>query len=190
MIRGRLNAVRACLSLLPEPGRRRFLRRLVLLQGEEAQRFWNELLGDDGPFTTLDGIVDDSHLFRLAAAANGARVGPMLRRLLEQASVERRRAIAGEERRDLFYACEEMLFGDASSEYGLRCLASLAEAENESWSNNSSGVVREAFLPLHPQMPLTLDRRLELLRELLGAAQSDALGKLAVDAAAAVLEPD
>jgi hypothetical protein len=83
-----------------------------------------------------------------------------------------------------------MLFGDASSEYGLRCLASLAEAENESWSNNSSGVVREAFLPLHPQMPLTLDRRLELLRELLGAAQSDALGKLAVDAAAAVLEPD
>ena len=188
MIPGRLSAVRACLSRLSEPGRRRFLRRLVLLQGEEAQRFWNELLGDTGPFTTLDGIVQDPDLFRFAAAANGARVGPILRRLLKQASVEQRRAIAGEKRRDLFYACEEMLFRDASSAHRLCCLALRAETENETWGNNSSGVFKEAFHPLHPQMPLPLDRRLEILRELLTPAQADALGRLAVDAAAGVLE--
>jgi hypothetical protein len=188
MMRGRLNAVRACFAQLSEHGRRRFLRRLVQLTGEEAQRFWNELLGEQGPFTTLDGIVEDSELFWFAAAANGPRVGPILGRLLEQASVEQRRAIAGKKRRDLFYACEEMLFRDASSEHGLRCLALLAEAENETWGNNSSGVFKEAFQPLHPQMPLSLDRRLELLRELLSPTRTEALGRLATDAAAGALE--
>jgi hypothetical protein len=173
MMRGRLNAVRACFAQLSEHGRRRFLRRLVQLTGEEAQRFWNELLGEQGPFTTLDGIVEDSELFWFAAAANGPRVGPILGRLLEQASVEQRRAIAGKKRRDLFYACEEMLFRDA---------------ENETWGNNSSGVFKEAFQPLHPQMPLSLDRRLELLRELLSPTRTEALGRLATDAAAGALE--
>lgn len=190
MIRGRLSAVKACLHQLPEQGRRRLLKRLVLLHGEEAQGFWDELLGDTGPFTTLDGIVQDSDLFRFAASANSVRVGRILNRLLESASVEARFAITGEKRRDLFYACEEMLFRERSGEYGLRCLALLGEAENERWSNNSSGVFKEAFHPLQPQVPLPLTSRLDILRDLFRPFRSEVLATLVVEASASVLESD
>ncbi|HKW55400.1 MAG TPA: hypothetical protein VJO12_17045 [Stellaceae bacterium] len=188
LIRGRAEALTNCFRALAEPGRRRLLRRLVQLQGDEARRFWDELLDPGGSFARLDGILENSDLFRFAAAANGPRVGPMLLGVLQGLSVEQRRAIEGTQRRDIFYAVEEMLFRAPSSEIGLRCLALLAEAENERWSNNSSGVLKEAFFPLHSQMPLALPNRLAVLQELAQSEQSEAIGILAVEAAASALE--
>jgi hypothetical protein len=188
MLRGRAQAVRRCFSDLPEAGRMRFLRRLLLLRGAEAQQFWEELLGNQGPFSTLDGLIENSHLFRFAAAANGVRAAPALLRLLQGHSVEERKRIEGDVRRDLVNAIEEMLYRDASSETALRSLILLAEAENEGWSNNATGVAKEAFFPLHSQMPLPLARRLSLLREMMRSTSSDFISNLAVDAIAAAVE--
>src|SRR5262249_12939614 len=131
MIRGRLDALRACHAELSEPAQRRLLRRLVQLQGEDAQYFWTEPLGPEGPFAMLEGIVANAELFMFAAAAQHRLAGPLLHRVLSAASLEQRLGITEHHRRDLFNACEELLFRDGSSEYGLRCLALLAEAENE-----------------------------------------------------------
>jgi hypothetical protein len=187
MMRGRAQAVRQCFFELADAGRTRFLRRLLLLRGEEAQQFWEDLLGGQGPFATLDGLIESSRMFRFAAAANRQRAAPVLLRLLQGHGLEDRRGIAGDARRDLVYAIEEMLFRDSTSETALRSLILLAEAENETWSNNATGVAKEAFFPLHSQMPLALPRRLNLLREMM--RQSTGLSMLAVDSAAAALEP-
>ncbi|MGJ5072058.1 hypothetical protein [Bradyrhizobium oligotrophicum] len=186
-VRGRARAVRQCFFDLADAGRARFLRRLLLLQDEEAQQFWEDMLGTDGPFATLDGLIESSRMFRFAAAANGQRAAPVLLRILQGNGLEDRHRIEGDERRDLVYAIEEMLFRDSTSETALRSLILLAEAESETWSNNATGVAKEAFFPLHPQMPLGLPRRLSVLREMMG--QSSGLSMLAVDFAAAALEP-
>jgi hypothetical protein len=186
-MRGRTQAVRLCFSNLADAGRARFLRRLLLLRGDEAQRFWEDLLGGQGPFATLDGLVESSRMFRFAAAANGQRAAPVLLHVLQANGVEDRRRVEDDARRDLVYAIEEMLFRDSTSETALRSLILLAEAENETWSNNATGVTKEAFFPLHSQVPLALSRRLSLLREMM--RQSDGISMLAVDSAAATLEP-
>jgi hypothetical protein len=185
-IRGRAEAVRRCFVDLNDAGRARFLRRLLLLQGDEAQHFWEDLLGDQGPFATLAGLVENSRLFRFAATANGERAAPALLRLLQCGSVEQRRTVADGARRDLVRAIEEMLFRETTSETALRCLILLAEAENETWSNNATGVVKEAFFPLQSQMPLPLPRRLDLLCEMVGL--SEQISSIAVDALADALE--
>jgi len=56
-------------------------------------------------------------------------------------------------------AIEEMLFREPTSETALRSLILLAEAENETWSNNATGVVQEAYFPIHAQRPLRLTAR-------------------------------
>jgi hypothetical protein len=186
-IRGRADAVRRCFVNLADAGRARFLRRLLLLRGDEAQRFWEDLLGNQGPFATLDGLIENSRLFRFAAIANGERAAPTLLRLLQGGSVEQRRAIADDARRDIVRAVEEMLFREATSETALRSMILLAEAENETWSNNATGVAKEVFFPPHSQMPLPLPRRLHLLGEMMGL--SEQISTIAVEAMADALEP-
>lgn len=147
MIRGRADAVRRCFMELSDAGRVRFLRRLLLLRGDEAQRFWGELLGDQGALASLEGLIQNAQLFRFAAIANGERAAPALLRVLQGASVEQRQTIADDARRHIIRAIEEMLFRDRTSEAALRSLILLAEAENETWSNNATGVAKEAFFP-------------------------------------------
>ena len=187
-IRGRAEAVRECFVELPDAGRARFLRRLLLLRGDEAQRFWQELLGDQGPFATLNGLIENSQLFRFAATANGERAAPALLRFLQIRTIEERRTIAGDARRNIIRAIEEMLFREPTSETALRSLIMLAEAENETWSNNAVGVVKEAFFPLHSQMPLRLSPRMNLLSEMMRPTQSEEISRLAVDSMADALE--
>ena len=101
--------------------------------------------------------------------------------------MEQRLTIAGDARRDIIRAVEEMLFREATSETALRSLILLAEAENETWSNNATGVAKEAFFPLHSQMPLPLPRRQNLLGEMMGL--SERISMIAVDGMADALEP-
>src|SRR5262249_50735791 len=59
----------------------------------------------------------------------------------------------------------------------IRLLWLLAEAENETYGNSATGVLTECLAPLHPQVPLPLYERVELLREVLseGASEQDKL---------------
>jgi hypothetical protein len=130
-MRGRAQAVRRCFFELTDAGRERLLRRLLLLRGDEARQFWEELLGEQGPFSTLDGLIENSRMFQFAAAANGERAAPALLRLLQGDSLEDRGKIAGDARSDLVRAIEGMLFREPTSESALWSLVLLAEAEEE-----------------------------------------------------------
>src|SRR5207245_1003480 len=68
-------------------------------------------------------------------------------------------------RREIMWALDELLFRDPTSARALRALVRLAEAENETYGNNATGVFAEAFHYNHPQLPLSLGERLAILRE-------------------------
>ena len=159
-MRGRPDAVRRCFADLTDAARSRFLRRLMLLRGDEAQRFWEDLLGDQGPFASLDGLTGNSRLFRFAAMANGERAAPALLRLLQGGSVEHLRGLADDARRDIVWAVEEMLFRETTSETALRCLILLAEAENETCAHRDYSSNHVWCDPSRPDATNDLGRRL------------------------------
>lgn len=188
LLRGSTAELAACFSAFDEAAKRRLLRRLIQVRGDEVSAFWDGLFAVDGPFSSLEGISGNSELFRFAAAVNGRRAGILLRRELTAQTVERRRQIAGRTRRNFVHAIEEMLFRGEASEDAFWCMALLAEAENEQWSNNSSGILKEVFGPLHPQVPMRLDRRLLVLTDMISRRSSCVISTLAAEAIGDMLD--
>jgi len=182
LMRGRTATLQACFVSLPEPARRRLLRRLIQVDSQEARQFWDNLLGPGGPFTSIDGVIANSNLFSFAATVEGRKVGALLHRHLMAQSVEQRRQIQDDARRDIIHAIEEILFRTAANGIAFECLILLAEAESENWSSSASGLLKEAFAPLHPQIPLTLDRRLAVLENMLAPSASNTIALLAIEA--------
>ena len=84
--------------------------------------------------------------------------------MLAGASINTRREISGEARRHLVWGLQDALLRSDTSGSALDGLGYLAEAENENYGNNATGVFTEAFHPRHSQMPLVLARRLVVLR--------------------------
>lgn len=169
LLLGRKTEMFALFAGLEETGQIRFIKRLAQINGPEAESFWDELFALDGLFGTLENVLRRPHLLRLVAGTVPDRVLRVLETKLLSSTRETRLAIAGESRRQLMWALEQLLFRGKTSKGALRLICLLAEAENENWGNNASGVFEESFLPLHPQMPLSLDERAALIQELLAS---------------------
>ena len=167
---------------LPALGRVRLLKRLRQLRSDAVQAFWDELFRT-GPLSTFGGALAEVPLLRLVAPAAPARIARLIRAGLAELSLEERRAIEGNIRRELVWAIDQLLFRSQTAQSALRSLALLAEAENEHWSNNSAGVFAECFHPLHPQLPLPVAERFAVLRDLLGDGPSKPRKLLALKAA-------
>ncbi|RMF70690.1 MAG: hypothetical protein D6738_15510, partial [Acidobacteria bacterium] len=80
-----------------------------------------------------------------------------------------REQLAGDLRRTVVFALEQLLFRSESAATAVRLLERLALAENESWANNAAGLFGKLFLPGDPFVALSLDERLEHLREMVAA---------------------
>ncbi|MBI2840138.1 MAG: hypothetical protein HYX75_17620 [Acidobacteria bacterium] len=151
---------------LDEAGRIRLLRRFAHLDTASVQWFWDALLAHDGPFAGEQLLLGGVAVPILAGAAPESFLAT-LKPLLEGMSLERRREIAGDQRWDLVHAIEQLLFRRRTSGDALRLMGLLAEAGNESvYADNASEVFAECFAPTHPLMPLALESRLQILREL------------------------
>jgi len=171
-LRGRYAELLALLVALDNRARMRFLRRLHALRGDEVGRFWDELFGVGAPFENIESALTNAHLLRLVAGARPELVAQVIEDGLKRMNRAERLAIEGTVRRELMWTIEELLFRKKTSESALRCLAMLAEAENENIGNNATGVLCECFIPMHPQFPLPLDARLALLDEILSPVNS------------------
>lgn len=171
---------------LSQPGRLRLIRRLRDLKGEEVSRFWDEMFGPAGLFSNLRGAMKAGRLLQLIAGSVPDRVTALLEEGLQTLSREARLTIKDEERRNLVWALEELLFRSKTSASAVRCLALLGEAENERYGNSATGLFCESFFPLHPQMPASLEERLGVLQRLLNepcSPQMRALVARAIDSA-------
>lgn len=181
-LRGRTAQLYELIASLGQAGRLRLLRRLRNLRQEEAASFWNEMFGEHGLFKDFQSAMSNLYLLRLVAGVMPDTAARLIRVGLEQMIKGDRYKIAGDARRELVWAIDELLFHRKSSKTALYCLALLAEAENETWSNNATGVFCECFHPQHPQLPLPLQDRRELLQDLTAPGYSRELRLLGVKA--------
>ena len=168
LLRGRRTEMFALFGKLDNLGRLRFLRRLREVRGEEVEAFWDELFGPDGPLGDLKSMLEQGHehMLNLVAGIVPDRTLRLLESGLLETFYEERLAITGEQRRELMWAIEQLLFRSKTSRRALWLLWLLAEAENETYGKNATGVLAECFHPRHPQMLLPLDERIEVLRDL------------------------
>jgi hypothetical protein len=168
-LRGRSKELDSLFATLEHSGRRRLLQRLQALRSEEVHEvatFWDGLFAPGGPFENLRSALSDLNLLRLVAAAVPDRFVVMVEEGLMGVDFNERLEITGEERRELVWALQETLYRKNTGATALRCLALLAEAETESYGNNATETFAECFNAWHPQFPVPLRRRLELLNDL------------------------
>lgn len=144
---------------------------------QEAMRVVKDLLAEGGAFDTTDALKNTrgaKYFSALAEASPEAGI-ECLKRTVGRWSKEELSEFT-EGRRQVIWALERMaiwreLFGDAA-----RLLLRLAEAENETWGNNATGVFTGLFSPGPGQVAPTeasLEERFPVLKESLESESKD-----------------
>ena len=187
-LRGRFSELCSLLAVLGRNGAIRLLRRLRGLRIEEVEKFWEELFGTDGLFRDFDSSLSSGYLLRLIAGSVPDKVARLIEPALDAMTVEQRLAIKDDQRRELVWTIEELLYRRRTSKSALKCMSLLAEAESElGISNNATGVFADCFHSWHPQFPMLLMDRIAFLKSLLDASQPARRKILAVTAVTAGL---
>ena len=190
LLRGRRDELFALFARLDQSGRVRLIRRLSQITSREVNQFWDALFDPDdsqAPFGCLSSALKQPQMLRFIAGSAPEKTVRLLEEGLLGTTHEERLAISGDARRELMWALEQLLFRAKTSRRALKLTWLLAEAENEKWGNNATGVLVECFLPLHTQMPLPLDERLASLREFTSSAASKGGKLVAIGAAGKAL---
>jgi len=183
-LRGRLDQLVKLYARLGQNARKRLVRRLAYVKAEEADIIWDAFFSPGGCLENLQVAFNDPDLLHLVSGIVPERVAILIHTGLANMTVEERLAIEGRQRRELMWALEQLLFRRHTSASALRSIALLAEAENEHWGNNATGVFCECFSVFHAQMPLPLADRVQVLQEISSPTCSQRLRSLAVKAIA------
>jgi hypothetical protein len=115
-------------------------------ESKAATEIVNRLLDPKGPYATIRGFWTESSasfFFALAQVNPGAAVR-RLSEALGSMSIEERRQF-GKGRRAVVYTLEHIAVFEEFFLDAAQCLLLLAEAENETWGNNATGVFSELF---------------------------------------------
>ena len=160
---------------------------------DSASRIAKSWLAEDGTVRTIQDLTnpETARFFSaLASAAPKAALECLKRTVGNCDRRELEKFVAG--RRDVIWALEKIavwrdLFLDAA-----KLLLRLAEAENETWSNNSSGVFADLFTPAPGAVAPTEASPQERLTLLVEAMDSDSkeIRLLAIQACDKALESD
>ena len=146
---------------------------LMFAKESKAATAWaDRLLGEGGMFVSLSGFSTDSDTSLFFAVAQ-AKPKAALRRFaaaLGRENVEARREFSGDARRTAVQRLEQLAVPADTFFETAKCLLLLAEAENESWSNNATGTFLSLFNLGHGELAaseLSPTDKLDYLRELL-----------------------
>jgi len=154
----------------------------------EVRSVLEDFLGERGPFRDIDSVDNGrtSRLFSvLARGAPGAAMQALSRIF---APVSHARLLAFEAgRRDIVWALEDLAQQRDSFFEAARLLRRLAEAENEHWANNATGVWNSLFLTFVAQTEVPAFERLTLVEEAL-TSESIASRRLGLSALSSALQ--
>jgi hypothetical protein len=116
-------------------------------ESKAATAWTDHLLGQGGMFASLAGFQSTSNasLFFAVAQANPKVALRRFSAALGAASEEERANFTGEPRRTAIERLEQLAVPAETFQDAAQCLLLLAEAENESWSNNATGVFISLF---------------------------------------------
>jgi len=112
-----------------------------------VQRFSDRLFGGQSPFVQAEELLTErgSKLFRAFVEVNPESTSNALYHVLSEFSHEQLQAIDGDTRRNLVWGLEKLCFHADVFETSSWCVLLLASAENESWSNNATGMFAQLF---------------------------------------------
>ncbi len=176
--------VEKMLSDLPESLRRWFNEMFIYAkESKQAEEVVQKLLGSSGHFYDLNNYGSGGDLFIVLAQNNpGAAVRAVYAALEEKSFDDLIKFTRG--RRQIIYALQKIALYSDFFEEAAECMRKLAEAENEKWSNNATGVFVELFNLGYGKIASTdlapLDR-LSLLKKYIASA-SEKTRVLALDA--------
>lgn len=169
--RSRKDDLLGFLGQLSPDGQERMLRRLSDLAGEdEAESVVQEVLGTEGPFFAIDTLDTErgSNLFRILAKGQPQAALGLLERLIGTATVERLLHF-DQGRRNVVWALQFLAWRRETFFRAARLLLRLAEAENESYGNNASGIWKQLFLTYIAGTEVPALERYPLLEEALSS---------------------
>ncbi len=176
----------------PPPLAEAFCERLRMLDFVPALVSISEkLCGRSGPFGQAKVLSSGlgSQLFRAIAEVNPVHAVAALECAFCDWSQKQLMELEGETRRNLVWALEKLAFRAATFQRATKFLIRLAEAENERWSNNATGVLIRLFMVLLSGTQAPLDNRIVLLR-LMARSESIGIRRIAVKALASALTTD
>ena len=181
LLQGRRSEFLALFADLSQPERSRLIQRLQWLSPEKIAWFWDEIFNPDGLLRDLSSAIYNREIFYLAACANPDRTIKLIEQSLKPTTLEQRKSLQYSERNALVWVLEELIFRERTSLRALQCLGRIAETEPTSTNNSSStGKFCQCFRPLHSQVPLLLEYRLELLKKFASSNQSTIESRLLV----------
>lgn len=121
---------------------------LMFVKESQAATAWaDRLMGEGGMFSSLAGYktASDASLFFAVAQAKPKAALRRFAAALGAETVEDREKFIGDARRTAVERLEQLAVPAETFFEAAECLLLLAEAENESWSNNSTGVFISLF---------------------------------------------
>jgi len=187
-ILGRSSTLQDLYTTLGDAPRRRLVRRLQGVSGEDAERFWGWLSA--AVLRDFSVAAASGDTLRLLADVAPRAVLRVVRDGLSAVATGARPALGDWERATLRGALDYLLFRAGTTIEALRALATLAEMEagRDTVSTNAEALFRECFHPLHPQAPLSLDDRVRVLEASLSPDRPAGERLLAIGAIAAAFE--
>lgn len=133
---------------LPESLFQSFCTQAVYLDTQpNVQKFSDKLFGHNSPFTKAEVLLTErgSQLFRSFVEINPQATCDSLYYVLNQCSHAQLLSIAGNPRRNLIWGLEKLCFHSQVFEKAAWCMLLLASAENETWSNNATGMFAQLY---------------------------------------------
>lgn len=175
--------VLAELQVALEPGAfLRFLERFRNLPSDGVKEAIDKLLSGGEWFDDLNALIRNAKKLEILAPAAPIPALRCIERILEGLSVgELTTRLIKDARRSLVSALEDLALRSETFEGAVRLLLVLAEAETEIWANNATGVLLSLLHWQHPEVTVSLARRLGVLQD--GAQSNSALRRKLVAAA-------
>jgi hypothetical protein len=184
LIRGHTQALKELFFNLKPSAQEQLVNRMSALRGEFAG-FWKFLFSKKefligtkdskrGPLSDFQAALVNNYLLFPVACARPSRVLQLIASGLEATSVEDRKTIAITARNEMAHALQEALFHRTISQRAAISLALLAEAEAGTSTQSATAAFCNYFYPHHPQVSVSLNKRLEILRNLFFSANLSA----------------
>jgi hypothetical protein len=158
------------ISTLPEVMEESFCAQIARLDFlPEVKTFTEDLCGPQGPFGQAEVILSrrGSLLFRSLVEVNPEATAALIERVLVPLPVQDVSHIRGEARRNLVWALEKLSVRRETFSRAANCLLQLSVTENESWSNNATGIFCQLFRVYLSGTAATPNERLEFSRKIL-----------------------
>ncbi|CAH7071421.1 conserved hypothetical protein [Vibrio chagasii] len=133
---------------LPESLFQSFCTQTVYLDSQpNVQKFSDRLFGQNSPFTKAEVLLTErgSQLFRSLVEINPQSTCNILYYVLNQCNHDQLLSIGGNTRRNLIWGLEKLCFHSQVFEKAAWCVLLLASAENETWSNNATGMFAQLY---------------------------------------------